>query len=94
MLIQFDPEKSRRNEINRNLPFTRVIDFDWDQAVIIEDDRYDYPEERFVVIGFLDDKLHVLCFTPAEDGIRVISFRKADKREVKRYENSINRPIR
>jgi uncharacterized DUF497 family protein len=62
MLIQFDPKKSQRNEVKRKLPFARVIDFSWDQAVIIEDDRYDYPEVRFVAIGFRDGRLHVLCF--------------------------------
>ena len=30
-------------------------------------------------------RLHVLCFTEIPDGIRVISFRKANAREVKRY---------
>jgi uncharacterized protein len=32
--------------------------------------------------------LHVLCFTPATDGIRVISFRKANTREVRNYEQT------
>ena len=34
----------------------------------------------------LDGRLHFVCFTETEKGIRVISFRKANKREVKRYE--------
>jgi hypothetical protein len=36
-------------------------------------------------LGLLHGRLHVLCFTETGDGIRVISFRKANDREVKAY---------
>lgn len=39
-------------------------------------------------IGFLRRRLHVLCFTPIDAGIRVISFRKANNREIKAYEQA------
>jgi uncharacterized protein len=85
MKIGFDAEKSARNEAQRQLPFERAADFAWHDAVIIPDDRNDYPESRYVAVGYLDGSLHVLCFTPIEGGIRVISFRKANKREARRY---------
>jgi uncharacterized DUF497 family protein len=47
--------------------------------------RRDYGETRYVAIGWLSERLHVLCFTTTDDGIRVISLRKANDREVKRY---------
>lgn len=47
--------------------------------------RHDYGETRYVALGQLQGRLHVLCFTETRDGIRVISFRKANEREVKRY---------
>ena len=34
----------------------------------------------------MDSRLHVLCFTPIDGGIRVISFRKANDREVRKYD--------
>ncbi|NCZ76214.1 MAG: BrnT family toxin, partial [Betaproteobacteria bacterium] len=34
------------------------------------------------------DRLHVLCFVETDDGIRVVSFRKANAREVRRYEKA------
>jgi uncharacterized DUF497 family protein len=86
MEITFDPHKSERNAKERGLPFSRVHDFDWDRAVSFEDTRFRYPERRVVALGFIDDRLHVVCFTPIEGGVHVISFRKANKREVKRYE--------
>ena len=49
------------------------------------DERKEYPEIRFVAVGLLGDRVHILCFSETPDGIRVISFRKANSREVKRY---------
>jgi len=40
----------------------------------------------------LGKRLHIVCFTETKDGIRIISFRKANNREVKRYEQeTLNR---
>jgi uncharacterized DUF497 family protein len=49
------------------------------------DERQDYGEMRYIAIGMLGVRLHVLCFAETADGIRVISFRKANAREVRRY---------
>ena len=42
-------------------------------------------ELRRVAIGYLDNRLHLLCYIPGADGIRVISFRKTNRREAKLY---------
>jgi uncharacterized DUF497 family protein len=42
-----------------------------------------------VAIGYIGLRLHVLCFTPIDGGVRIISLRKANQREVKRYEKKI-----
>ena len=86
MKIEFDPAKSEKNRQERGLPFDMAHDFDWQTADYIEDIRREYPERRFVAVGFLADRLHVLCFTPILGGVRVISFRKANQREIKRHE--------
>jgi uncharacterized DUF497 family protein len=83
--ITFDPVKNERNVRLRALPFERAADFDFDGALYGLDERKEYAEARFVAVGLLGDRLHVLCFTETADGIRVISFRKANAREVKRY---------
>ena len=85
MKIEFDPEKSEKNRLQRELPFERAIEFDWENAVFFEDGRNLYPERRFIAVGYLDDRLHVLCFTPIAGGVRIISFRKANEREAKRH---------
>lgn len=86
MKIDFDPEKSKKNSRERGLPFGQAAEFDWETAKYSEDIRNPYPERRFVAMGYLGNRLHVLCFTPIEGGLRVISFRKANLREVRRYE--------
>jgi len=86
--IEFDANKNGTNIRKRGLSFVRVADFDFDGAIIKQDTRKTYPEVRYVALGFLDAKLHVLCFTPIDSGIRVISFRRANQREVKIYEQT------
>jgi len=86
MKIEFDPAKSEKNARERGLPFTLVVDFDWGTSVSEEDTRFFYPEQRWITTGFLGDRLHVVCHTPIEGGTRVISFRKANRREVRKYE--------
>lgn len=85
MIIDFDPAKSSKNTYERGLSFSRAADFDWSTAGIAEDIRNNYPERRFVAVGYLDARLHVMCFTPIAAGIRVISFRKANPREAKKH---------
>lgn len=85
MRISFDPDKNERNIRERGLSFEDAAAFSFDTALYAVDERQEYPEVRYVAIGLLGDRVHVLCFTEAADGIRVISFRKANAREVKRY---------
>lgn len=75
-----------QNQRERGLAFEKAADFDWETALYIEDTRIEYSEQRFIAMGYLGSRLHVICFTPITHGVRVISFRKANKREVKRYE--------
>ena len=89
MKIEFDPAKSEKNREERDLPFDRATDFDWEAAKYAEDVRITYPEPRFVAVGYLDKRLHVLCFTLVPGGVRIISFRKANNREAKRYGKTI-----
>ncbi len=85
MRIEFDPAKNERNVRLRGLPFGRAARFEFETALVYVDERENYGETRYVAFGYLDARLHVLCFTEIEDGIRVLSFRKANTREVRRY---------
>jgi len=86
--IEFDANKNDTNIRDRGLSLGRATDFDFNSAIIKQDVRKTYHEVRYVAVGFLDGRLHVLCFTPIDGGIRVISFRKANQREVRDYEQT------
>ena len=81
MIIDFDPAKNARNIAERELSFYRVEEFDFSSAKIWQDTRKQYAEIRLLALGYLDNRLHTLCFMKIQNGIRVISFRKANKRE-------------
>lgn len=85
MEVSYDPAKSDKNVQERGLSFDRAQDFDFETAKFWVDDRRDYPETRYVALGYLDDRLHVLVFQETDDGVRVISFRKANDREGKKH---------
>ena len=60
--------------------------FDPDR-VVQADPRHSYGEERFQVMGRIEQRLFVIVYTPRRDAIRIISARKANQREVRDYEN-------
>lgn len=86
MEIEFDPMKSEWNEAQRGLPFSMASQFDFETAIYQVDDRHDYGETRVRALGLIGARLHALVFTETMRGIRIISLRKANQREVKRYE--------
>jgi len=86
VIIEFDPAKSEKNARERGLSFDLVAEFEWEGAVFSADERFAYPEARFLALGFLAGRLHAVIFTGVAGGIRVISFRKANAKEVRRYE--------
>lgn len=83
MEITFDPRKSERNLRERNLGFEQAADFDL--AMVTYDNEVRNGEKRLIAAGYLNRRLHILCFLPKSDGIRVISFRKANDREARKY---------
>lgn len=88
MRITYDNAKNQRNIQERQLSFDDAANLDWATAKIWEDTRKAYPEVRYIAVGYLQGRLHVLCFAEAEEGIRVISFRKANQREQRAYEKT------
>ena len=92
MDVSFDPIKNAQNIELRGLSFERAAGFEFATAWIVVDDRKDYGETRYRAIGFLEERLHALVFTETQVGIRVISFRKVNQREERRYEQAKANP--
>lgn len=85
MAFTFDPEKSARNVIDRGLPFELVERLEWATALVMEDVRKDYGETRLQVFALMDGRLYAAVVTPRGNDLRVISFRKANRKEVTQY---------
>ncbi len=79
--ITFDAAKSERNRERRGLPFWLAQDFKLETAIVRRDLRQDYGEPRFQALGELGGMVCFLVFTPTPNGFRVISLRKASRKE-------------
>jgi len=86
MQFTYDPRKNDMNILKHGLSFEVVSKFNFEKALFWQDVREDYLEGRFCALGYIGKRLHALVFTPREDSFRVISLRKANRREVKHYE--------
>ena len=81
---EWDENKRKENLIKHGVDFSAVYDFDWYTASVTLDHRND--ELRFVAYGFISERLHVIVYTERGSSTRIISLRKANRREVRRYE--------
>lgn len=86
MEIEFDSDKDDANRVKHGLPLELAASVRLDQAVIVEDTRFDYGEPRFIAYARLEGQLHVLWYTWRGQILRVIGLRKANERERKRYD--------
>jgi uncharacterized protein len=88
MLFEWDEAKAAANLAKHGISFVKAVAvFDGENRVIIEDIRYQYDEPRFSIYGLIQGRLHVVVFTIRADAVRLISARKANKRELKKHGN-------
>ena len=85
MPITFDPEKREATLANRGLDFADADEVFAGLTVQFADERMDYGEERITTVGFLGGRMVVVIWTPRGDDRHVISMRKANDREQRRY---------
>jgi uncharacterized DUF497 family protein len=89
MDFEWDLAKSNACQRSRNFDFAYVISVFLDTTLLIEhDQRWDYGEERFRALGVIEGKVYMVVFTKRNKAIRIISARRANSREVKRYEKN------
>ena len=80
--------KNERNIAERGLSLLASRAMFTDKIVVYEDIRKQYPEKRFVGLNFIEGRLMVVVFcTPNANQIHIISFRKANLREIKKFKN-------
>lgn len=89
MKFEWDAKKDETNRAKHGIPFETVRSFAFRTAYVWKDDRRDYGEQRMVALGLVGTRVHHLVYTARGDVIRVISLRKANKREIRTYVENI-----
>lgn len=87
MDFEWDDAKSDACFAERGFDFAYAIQVFLDPGRLIEsDDRFDYGETRHCVLGRIEGRVFVVVYTARDRRFRIISARKANRREVRRYE--------
>ena len=89
MAITFDSAKRDSTLKERGLDFADAERVFAGPLVENPDDRFDYGEERLVTVGLLAERMVVVVWTPRGEDRHVISMRKANEREQKRYREQL-----
>ena len=82
-MYEWDELKRVTNLAKHSVDFSSMDAFEWESAIQRLDDSC--PEPRFVAVGYIDDRLHVVVFTERGDRIRLVSLRRATASERRRY---------
>ena len=85
LIFEWDSDKARINQLKHKVSFETATNVFFDENRIEKlDEEHSDDEERWQVIGMVDDILFVV-YTDREDRTRIISARKADKTERRKY---------
>ena len=85
MRIEFDPTKDASNQLKHGVSLAMAAELDWDAAWVWVDERFDYNEMRMIALAPKTDILYYVAFVDRGAVRRIISLRRANRREVKHY---------
>src|SRR5690348_5773979 len=84
--FEWDDAKAAANLANHGVSFERVrLVFADPFAVVRIDDREDYGEDRFIMIGMVEGTLIFVVYTERADRVRIITARRATRDEQDDY---------
>jgi uncharacterized protein len=89
MRIEFDPAKDASNQAKHGVSLILAGELDWEAALVWVDARVDYAELRMIALAPKSQILYCVAFVDRGDVRRVISLRRANRREVKHYVQNI-----
>ena len=89
MRIEFDRAKDVLNRARHGVSLALARELDWDAALVWVDDRFGYDELRMIALAPKTNTLYYVAFVERGDRRRVISLRRATRREVKHYVENI-----
>ena len=81
--FEWDDAKRQANRVKHGVDFDAIGAFDWESALVSPDARQGEP--RWIATGYIGNRLHVAVYAMRGVRRRVISLRRANAREVRRY---------
>ena len=90
MRYEWDEAKNRGNFVKHGLNFEDAEQVFSGPCVAFVDDRFDYGEERCITLGLLAGRLVVIAHAPRDEGMRIISMRKGNRREQEIYQERLD----
>lgn len=89
MHIEFDPSKDEANLAKHGVSLRLAVELDWEAALVWVDERFEYNEMRMIALAPNTEILYYVAFVDRGSVRRIISLRRANRREVKHYVKSI-----
>ena len=89
MRIEFDPAKDKANRVTHGVSLALAEKLDWDAALVWVDERFEYEELRLIALAPETATLYYVAFVERGSVRRIISLRRANRREVKHYVQNI-----
>ena len=88
MRIEFDPAKDAANQAKHGLSIALAVELDWEAALVWVDARFEYEELRMIALAPKTEILYYVAFVERGAARRIISLRRANRREVNHYVQS------
>ena len=89
MRIEFDPAKDEANLAKHGVSLALAAELDREGALVWFDTRFEYGELRMIALAPKIETLYYAAFVDRGDARRIISLRRANRREVKHYVQSL-----
>lgn len=89
MRIEFESDKDVLNQAKHGVSLALAAELDWDDALVWVDGRFLYGEVRMIALAPRTNILYYVAFVNRGEVQRVISLRRATRREVKHYVENI-----
>ena len=89
MHIEFDPAKDVANQARHGVSLSLASELDWDAALVWIDERFEYDEMRMIALAPKTEILYYVAFVDRGEVRRIISLRRANRREVTHYVENI-----
>ena len=89
MKVEFDATKDAGNQAKHGVSLALAGELDWEAALVWVDERFEYAELRMIALAPKTNILYYVDFVDRGAKRRIISLRRANRREVKHYVENI-----